>query len=168
MAADGVHSATRSALFPHHPAPAYAGYITWRAVVPAEKAADIPLDAAVVEPWGRGRRVGIVPLADGRIYWFFTESAPEGAQQNTTVADLAHRVADWHRPIPQLLAATPPRALLRNDIYTMAVPLPFYRHGRVVLLATPRTPSPPTLAKVRRSPSRTPSPGYLPRPRQRI
>jgi 2-polyprenyl-6-methoxyphenol hydroxylase-like FAD-dependent oxidoreductase len=30
--------------------------------------------------------------------------------------------------------ATPPQALLRNDIYTMAAPLPSYRHGRVVLL----------------------------------
>jgi 2-polyprenyl-6-methoxyphenol hydroxylase-like FAD-dependent oxidoreductase len=88
MAADGVHSATRSALFPHHPAPAYAGYITWRAIVPAEAATGITLDAAVVESWGRGRRVGIVPLPDGRVYWFFTESAPEGAQQDTTVTDL--------------------------------------------------------------------------------
>jgi len=147
VAADGVHSATRSALFPHHPAPAYAGYITWRAVVPAEEAADIPLDAAVVESWGRGRRVGIVPLADGRIYWFFTESAPEGAQQDTTVTDLTNRVADWHRPIPQLLAATPPQALLRNDIYTMAVSLPFYRDGRVVLLGDAAHPITPDLGQ---------------------
>jgi 2-polyprenyl-6-methoxyphenol hydroxylase-like FAD-dependent oxidoreductase len=133
VAADGIHSATRSALYPHHPAPAYAGYITWRAIVPAEEAADIMLDAAVVESWGRGRRVGIVPLPDGRVYLFFTESAPEGAQQDTTVTDLANRVASWHPPIPQLLSATPPRALLRNDIYTMAAPLPSYRRGRVVL-----------------------------------
>jgi 2-polyprenyl-6-methoxyphenol hydroxylase-like FAD-dependent oxidoreductase len=128
-----VHSATRSALFPHHPAPAYAGYITWRAIVPAEAAAGITLDAAVVESWSRGRRVGIVPLPDGRVYWFFTESAPEGAQQDTTVTDLADRVGGWHAPIPRLLSATPPRALLRSDIYTLA-PLPSYRHGRVVLL----------------------------------
>jgi 2-polyprenyl-6-methoxyphenol hydroxylase-like FAD-dependent oxidoreductase len=134
VAADGVHSATRSALFPHHPAPAYAGYITWRAIVPAEEAAGLTLDAAAVESWGRGRRVGIVPLPDGRVYWFLTESAPEGAQQDTTVTDLANRVAGWHAPIPQLLAATPPGALLRNDIYTMAAPLASYCHGRVVLL----------------------------------
>jgi len=134
VAADGVHSATRSALFPHHPAPAYAGYITWRAIVPAEEAAGITLDAAVVESWGRGRRVGVVPLPDGRVYWFFTESAPEGAQQHATVADLADRVGDWHAPIPQLLSATPPGALLRNDIYTLLAPLPSYCHGRVVLL----------------------------------
>jgi len=134
VAADGVHSATRSALFPHHPPPAYAGYITWRAVVPAEAAAGITLDAAVVESWGRGRRVGIVPLPDGRVYWFFTESAPEGTQRDASVTDLANRIRDWHAPIPQLLSATPPQALLRNDIYTMTTPLPSYRRGRVVLL----------------------------------
>jgi 2-polyprenyl-6-methoxyphenol hydroxylase-like FAD-dependent oxidoreductase len=38
-------------------------------------------------------------------------------------------------PIPQLLSVTPPRALLRNDIYTMAAPLPSYRRGGVVLLS---------------------------------
>lgn len=59
----------------------------------------------MVESWGRGRRVGIVPLPDGRVYWFFTESAPGGAQQDTTVTDLANRVAGWHPPIPQLTLA---------------------------------------------------------------
>jgi 2-polyprenyl-6-methoxyphenol hydroxylase-like FAD-dependent oxidoreductase len=134
VAADGVHSAIRSAVFPHHPQPAYAGYITWRGIVPADQAAGITLDATVVESWGRGRRVGVAPLPDGRVYWFYTESAPEGAQQATTVTDLAGRVRDWHAPIPQLLLATPPRALLRNDIYTLLAPLPSYRYGRVVLL----------------------------------
>lgn len=134
VAADGVHSTIRSATFPHHPQPAYAGYITWRGIVPADQTKGITLDATVVETWGRGQRVGIAPLPDGRVYWYYTESAPEGAQQTTTVTDLAARVRDWHAPIPQLLSATPPQALLRNDIYTLLAPLPSYRHGRVVLL----------------------------------
>lgn len=134
VAADGVHSAIRSAVFPHHPRPAYAGYITWRGIVPAEDAAGITLDSAVVETWGRGRRVGIVPLPDGRVYWFYTESAPEGAQKDATVEDLVDRVRDWHAPIPQLLSATPSQALLRNDIYSLLAPLPSYRRGRVVLV----------------------------------
>lgn len=134
VAADGVHSTLRTVLFPAHPRPVYAGYITWRGVVPAERVADVMLDAAVVETWGRGRRVGLVPLPDGRVYWFFTESAPEGAYPDLTVNDLVQWVRDWHRPIPQLLAATPAAALLRNDIYTLLAPLPSYRRGRAVLL----------------------------------
>jgi hypothetical protein len=38
LAADGVHSRLRSQLFPDHPGLSYAGYITWRGVVPASAA----------------------------------------------------------------------------------------------------------------------------------
>ncbi len=38
VGADGVHSAVRRALFPAHPGPRYAGFTTWRLVVPAPSA----------------------------------------------------------------------------------------------------------------------------------
>jgi 2-polyprenyl-6-methoxyphenol hydroxylase-like FAD-dependent oxidoreductase len=134
VGAEGVHSAVRSALFPHHARPTYASYITWRAVVPAEAARGIAPHPGVVETWGRGRRFGVAPLPDGSVYWFYGESAPEGAQRDTTVADLAGWLGDWPAPIPELLAATPSQALLRHDIYTLTTALPSYRRGRVVLL----------------------------------
>ena len=68
VAADGIHSRLRSVLFPTHPGPAYAGYITWRGLVPAEAAPPLGPAAAVTETWGRGRRFGIVPLAGGQVY----------------------------------------------------------------------------------------------------
>ncbi|MCG5455547.1 hypothetical protein PSH03_000423 [Micromonospora sp. PSH03] len=36
------------------------------------------------------------------------------------------RFGDWHDPIPELLAATPPDVVLRNDIHYLAEPLPSY------------------------------------------
>jgi 2-polyprenyl-6-methoxyphenol hydroxylase-like FAD-dependent oxidoreductase len=131
VAADGVHSVSRRALFPHHPGPAYVGYVTWRGLAPAEAApAGLP---GLTESWGRGQRFGVAPLADGRVYWFATRTASE----DTDVDDLdkvAAWFAGWHEPIPDVLAATPDGALLRHPIYHLASPLPAYRCERVALL----------------------------------
>ncbi len=117
VAADGIHSRLRSVRFPTHPGPAYAGYITWRGLVPAQAAQSLGPAAAVTETWGRGRRFGIVPLADGKVYWYATASLPQGAHAGDGLADLAAHYRGWHAPIPQLLQATPPEVLLRHDIY---------------------------------------------------
>ncbi|MFF5209136.1 FAD-dependent monooxygenase [Streptosporangium sp. NPDC000396] len=47
---------------------------------------------------------------------------------------MAARHANWHRPIPELLAATSPDALIRHDIHSLATPLDTYVSGRVALL----------------------------------
>jgi 2-polyprenyl-6-methoxyphenol hydroxylase-like FAD-dependent oxidoreductase len=134
VAADGIHSRLRTVLFPEHPGPAYSGYITWRGIVPTSAKLGTALKAAVTETWGRGKRFGIVPLADGRVYWFATASFPEGTHTDDDLGDLAARYRGWHTPIPQLLDATPPEALLRHDIYHLNTPLPQYVAGRVALL----------------------------------
>lgn len=134
IAADGLHSPLRTQLFPQHPGPAYAGYLTWRGVVPADARAAIGLGDTVTESWGRGQRFGIVPLLDGRVYWFATLSAPPGSHTTEGIEGVARRFRQWHDPIPRLLAATPPEALLRHDIYSLETPLPSYVSGRVVLL----------------------------------
>jgi 2-polyprenyl-6-methoxyphenol hydroxylase-like FAD-dependent oxidoreductase len=62
------------------------------------------------------------------------ESALEGTQKDVTVADLTDRLRNWPSPIPDLIAPTPPHALLRHDIYSLTTPLPSYRGDRVALL----------------------------------
>ncbi|MFI7704021.1 FAD-dependent monooxygenase [Nonomuraea sp. NPDC049480] len=132
VAADGVHSLTRRVLFPGHPGPAYAGEITWRGLAPADAApAGLP---GAFQTLGRGQGFGALPLADGRVYWFADRTAPEGAHTGDDLAAVAARFAGWHDPVPALLAATPPDALLRHDIYHLATPLPSYVAGRVALL----------------------------------
>lgn len=83
---------------------------------------------------GRGRRFGIAPLADGRVYWFATTVATERAHLHDDLGAVAARFDGWHEPIPHLLAATPPTALIAHDIYHLATPLRTYTAGRVVLL----------------------------------
>jgi 2-polyprenyl-6-methoxyphenol hydroxylase-like FAD-dependent oxidoreductase len=132
VAADGLHSVTRRALFPDHPGPSYAGYVTWRGVVPADAA---PAGVAgIFQTLGCGEGFGVAPLADGRVYWFAGRTAPEGSYAGDDLAAVAGWFAGWHDPIPAVLAATPPAALLRHDTYHLATPLPSYVSGRVVLL----------------------------------
>lgn len=134
VAADGGRSAIRTAVLPAHPGLSYAGYVTWRAVVDAAAAAGAEIPAAVTESWGPGRRFGIVPLTDGRLYWFATASGPPGTGLGDDLAAIAARFDGWHDPVERVLAATKPDALLRHDIFSMGDPLPSYVHGRVVLV----------------------------------
>lgn len=129
VGADGVNSAVRSCVFPDHPGPAYAGVTAWRAVTRLAR----PLTSGG-ETLGVGRGFGVVPMSDGRVYWFASARAPEGSRERDESRGLRDRFGDWHAPIPALLAATPSAAVLRHDMYELATPLPGYVAGRVALL----------------------------------
>ena len=134
VAADGVRSRLRAGLFGTHPGPAYAGYTVWRGLVSAEAAGRIGVPARLSETWGRGARFGHAPIGDGRAYWYAFENAEPGAEHEHHTAALVKRFADWHHPVPSLLAATPTEALLRGDVYYLAEPLDSFTAGRVALL----------------------------------
>ena len=131
VAADGIRSTIRNELHQREDV-RYAGYTAYRGVT----AEPLPGDASTTggETWGTGVRVGYVPLVDGRTYWFVTANRPEGETGTDHHADVTALVGDWHDPIPQLLAATPPSAVLRGDICDLRLPLKRFDHGRVVLL----------------------------------
>lgn len=139
IGADGLHSVVRQQLIGDGP-PRYSGYTSWRAVVPFDHA---QLHAG--EYWGRGARFGIVPLSDGRVYWFATRNAPQG-QRSAPEEErraLLRLFSHWCRPIPQLVEAAAPEAILRHDIADRP-PLQRWGSGRVTLLgdaAHPMTPN---------------------------
>jgi 2-polyprenyl-6-methoxyphenol hydroxylase-like FAD-dependent oxidoreductase len=135
VAADGVHSPMRAALFPDYAGPRYAGYSVWRGIVPAERAADIGVEAVLSETWGRAARFGIAVIgAAGDVYWFACETMAQGATPNHDLAEVAGRFGRWHPPIPQLMTATPPETLLRHEVHYLHAPVPHFVHGRVALL----------------------------------
>ncbi|GAA3412471.1 FAD-dependent oxidoreductase [Streptosporangium vulgare] len=129
VAADGIHSPVRSALFPGHPAPRYAGVTSWRLLIPAE---GVPGQA--YESWGRGKVFGVMPLAGGTSYCYATDTVPAGGGGGDQLAELRRLFGDWHSPIPELLAAASPEMVLRNDVHYLATPLPAMHRGRVALL----------------------------------
>jgi 2-polyprenyl-6-methoxyphenol hydroxylase-like FAD-dependent oxidoreductase len=129
VAADGLRSATREALMPAHPGPAYAGFTAWRMVV---ERAEPKIEPS--ETWGRGAIFGIVPLPGERLYCYATANVPEGTRFADERQALLERFGGWHAPIPDLIRGTPPEALLRNDIYWLDKPLPTYHVGRVAFV----------------------------------
>jgi 2-polyprenyl-6-methoxyphenol hydroxylase-like FAD-dependent oxidoreductase len=128
VGADGIDSTVRRQLWPSAAAPEYVGTTAWRGVT------DEPWRgvATVAITWGRGTEFGIVPLGDGRVYWFAAANAPEGTRAADEKAAVRAVVGDWHDPVPDLLDAT--TTVLHHDLRHLPAPLPTYVHGRVALL----------------------------------
>ncbi|MGP3637219.1 FAD-dependent monooxygenase [Streptomyces sp. 24-1644] len=142
IGADGIHSAVRGMLFPRHPGPSYAGFTTWRAMVPG-----LGRPFAPHESWGKGALWGTHPLKDGRIYAYAGAVTPAGGRADDEKAELLRRFGDWHDPIPAIIAATEPDRILRHDVHHMADPLPSFHRGRAVLVGDAAHAMAPMLAQ---------------------
>ena len=119
VAADGIGSASRSALFPGHPGLRYAGFTTWR-LLTGPVTGQVPM----AESWGRGTVFGVMPLSDGRVYCYAAAPADPGARAGDELPELVRLFGKWHEPIPGLLAITRPQDVLRHDVAELAAPLP--------------------------------------------
>ncbi|HEX7734669.1 MAG TPA: FAD-dependent monooxygenase [Ktedonobacteraceae bacterium] len=142
IGADGIHSTIRARLFGTEK-PRYAGYTTWRGITTPPDG-----EMRVGEYWGHGTRFGLVPLTQGRYYWFAARNAREGEPEDQ--AGRKHEVqalfTGWYPSIPAIIAATPEDAILRNDIYDRP-PLPHWTRGRVTLLGDAAHPMTPNLGQ---------------------
>ncbi|TCC20923.1 FAD-dependent oxidoreductase [Kribbella speibonae] len=120
VAADGIRSAVRGALYPQYAGPRYSGFTGYRGI------AEVDLDDGGGETWGRGQLFGFARLIDGRYYWYATANQPAGATSEPTLFE------SWHDPLPRLIAGT--EKILQNDIYDLTLPLVPFVQGRIVLL----------------------------------
>ncbi|VEG39995.1 2-polyprenyl-6-methoxyphenol hydroxylase-like oxidoreductase [Mycolicibacterium flavescens] len=112
VGADGTHSmVARHLNGPLHNQ--YVGYTAWRGV------AECTIDPELAgETLGPAVEFGHVPLGEDHTYWFATERVPEGTTApQGELPYLQERFASWAAPIPEILAATDPEAVLRNDLY---------------------------------------------------
>ncbi|HEX8981706.1 MAG TPA: FAD-dependent monooxygenase [Ktedonobacterales bacterium] len=142
IGADGLRSVIRAQMF-GAAEPRYAGYTAWRGI--AHYALPAGTEHDVTETWGAGKRFGVAPLTDGRVYWFGTLNTPEKmhSQPGELKRDLLALFGTCHAPAPALIEATDESAILRNDIYDRP-PLATWSQGRVTLLgdaAHPMTPN---------------------------
>jgi 2-polyprenyl-6-methoxyphenol hydroxylase-like FAD-dependent oxidoreductase len=128
VAADGAYSATRALLWPQLPPPHYSGHSVWRGIAEGVDPTTEPGGSS----WGRGLEFGRMPLTDRRVYWFAVANTPEGHRFPDEYAEVRRRFGRWHDPIPALLDAADPGAVLHHDLYELP-PLTAYTSGRVVL-----------------------------------
>ncbi|MCB7136051.1 FAD-dependent monooxygenase [Cellulosimicrobium marinum] len=127
VAADGIDSPTRARWWPYAPRPVHGGSTAWRLVAPAPRGGVVGS-----ETWGRGIVVGLVPLADGRVYAYV--SVADRAGVPVTFDALRERLAHWHDPIPELLASVDPGQVLRHDLRHLPAPPATLATGRVALV----------------------------------
>jgi FAD-dependent urate hydroxylase len=131
IGADGLYSRVRLQMQPKS-LPVYSGYGAWRGVVQFDHA---KVGDYWGESWGKGQRFGITPIGEKRIYWFATANLPaekrfSGAESKS---HLLRAFADWHDPIPELIAGSSAESILYHPIYDIE-PLTRWADGRAVLL----------------------------------
>ncbi|WP_421845027.1 FAD-dependent monooxygenase [Mycobacterium sp.] len=141
IGADGVGS-----MVAHHLngplARRYAGYTAWRGI--ARCGMDPMLAGATLGP---GVEMGHVPLAGDRTYWYATERVPEGRlSPGGELAYLRAKLARWADPVPNILAATAPTEVSRNDLYDRACARS-WAHGAVALVGDAAHPMRPHLGQ---------------------
>jgi FAD-dependent urate hydroxylase len=133
IAADGSHSALRPYVLGFSPERRYAGYVNWNGLVEIDEA------IAPADQWttfvGEGKRVSLMPVANGRFYFFFDVPLPAGlAEDRSTLrADLSRYFSGWAAPVQELIARLDPATTNRIEIHDIE---PFDRlvRGRVALL----------------------------------
>ena len=139
VGADGIRSVVRGQL--HGPKdPVYRGYVIWRGIAPVPRGG---VRGHLMEYWGRGQRFGLMPIGQGRMCWYATRNAPPGEPEADRKETVERLFQGWHPSILDLIAATDPGAILRNEARDRP-PLKAWGRGNVTLLgdaAHPITPN---------------------------
>lgn len=133
IAADGSHSALRPYVLGYTPERRYAGYVNWNGLV------EIDESIAPADQWttfvGEGKRVSLMPVSDGRFYFFFDVPLPTGLPEDrsTVRADLTRYFAGWAPQVQKLIATLDPQTTNRIEIHDIE-PFGHLVRGKVALL----------------------------------
>lgn len=133
IGADGTHSLTRTYVLGQQVQRRYAGYVNWNGLV------EISEDLAPAQQWttyvGEGKRASLMPVADGKFYFFLDVPLAAGLDNNRDEYKklLKQYFVDWCQPVQQLIERLDPQKTNRVEIHDIEPFTQFYK-GRVVIL----------------------------------
>ncbi len=133
IGADGTHSLTRTYVLGQQVQRRYAGYVNWNGLV------EISEDLAPAQQWttyvGEGKRASLMPVADGKFYFFLDVPLPAGLDNNRDEYKklLKQYFVDWCQSVQQLIERLDPQKTNRVEIHDIEPFTQFYK-GRVVIL----------------------------------
>lgn len=137
VGADGIRSLVRQTMFPDFET-RYSGVTCFRFVLDAQWTHE------AFEMWGPGKRVGVVPIGQGKTYAFLAINAPpHAAPPFSTLEEFRRCWADFGSPGAEAITAVQdPGALLHDDLEDGLAPR-FFAAGAVLLgdAAHPVTPN---------------------------
>jgi 2-polyprenyl-6-methoxyphenol hydroxylase-like FAD-dependent oxidoreductase len=145
IGADGLNSTVRAHILGQSK-PIYRGYWACRGI--ARFTLPLQYSHTATETWGSGQRFGMEPMGRGRVFWYATANAPEGALGDQTgwKDELQEKFKLWHSPIPELIEATNGEAILKHEIVDRP-PVRCWGQGRVTLLGDAAHPTTPNLGQ---------------------
>lgn len=143
--ADGIHSSARQSHF-QLPALKYGGRMSWRGIADANKG--LFDKTRNYEILGRGRRIGIFPLPDNKVYWFAAVNMDEaaGKQQVATSDCVSSHFPGWGDAVSALFSSTPPDRFVLTQILLAPKPLKLV-NGSIALLGDAAHPITPDLGQ---------------------
>lgn len=144
IAADGVHSATRSRLFGDEVVPRFTGQCVWR--YNFERPADVEWGEIY---FGSGTKVGLVPMSPTLMYMFLVTAEPDNPRRNPEdLADLMRdRLADYTGRVGGLREKIiDSAAVVYKPMESVLLPKPWYK-GRQIIIGDAAHATTPHLAQ---------------------
>ena len=133
IGADGTHSITRAYVLGEQVSRRYAGYVNWNGLV------EISEKLTPADQWttfvGQGKRVSLMPVADGKFYFFFDVPLQVGLENNRAEYKtlLKQYFEGWCAPVQHLIDALDEQKTNRVEIHDIEPFAQFYK-GRVVIV----------------------------------